>query len=226
MKRFIFALLFIPTLIGTTYSATFPSDAITSVTNITANGTYTIVATSTNTILNMSLVNTLGKGTISTLYCGNTSILDNKNNDLIAISANYVCTNLPIRLVVSAHDAKGEQIIVTYVPRNRNTTPDPVDNVAVSNFPTGFNINNFPALQPVAVNNFPTLQDVRCTYGCDASTTLILSSSTIEVLTTTAPTFQEWMLVVGVFLAINAIHMWNFLFRRPKTIVRPNRIYK
>lgn len=232
MKLYILPLIL---FIGSIFSASalaFPRDAITLVTNVTANGTYTIVATSTNTILDMNLINTLGKGTISTLYCGNNSILDNKNNDVLIVDSNYVCTNLPIRLIVSAHDAKGEQVTITYVPRNRQTTPDPTTDyatttpVTVGNFPTGFNVNNFPGLQTVQVNNFPSLQDVRCTIGCESSSTLILASSSIEILTTTAPTFQEWMLVVGVFLAINAIHMWNFLFRRPKTVIRPNKIYR
>jgi hypothetical protein len=210
----------------------FPRDTITTYYENTANGTFTVLSTSTRTILSADIINTLGKGTLVELFCGTSPIINNHNNDLSSVQSNYVCTNKPIRITVSAHDAGGEDVVLNYVNRDRQTTPDPTQEystttpVTVGNFPTGFNINNFPALQPVAVNNFPTLQDVNCTLGCDASTTLILSSSTIEVLTTTAPTFQEWMLVVGVFLAINSIHMWNFLFRRPKTVIKANKIYR
>jgi hypothetical protein len=142
-------------------------------------------------------------------------------------STNFpIATSTPLRYTESV--ISNCYVSIVYVNRDRSVTPDPYSeyststpvsgNLSISNFPTGFNVNNFPALQAVSVNNFPTLQDVNCTIGCNASTTLILSSSTIQVLTTTAPTFQEWMLVVGVFLAINSIHMWNFLFGKPRII--------
>ena len=98
------------------------------------------------------------------------------------------------------------------------TTVNFPSSLAINNFPTGFNINNFPSLQTVAVNNFPSLQNVNCTIGCNGSSTLILSSSTVNVLTTSAPTFNEWLFICGVFLAINSIHLWNFIFRRPQKI--------
>ena len=139
-----------------------------------------------------------------------------------------ISTSSPLRYTESS--ASNCYVTVAYVNRYRSITADPVqevtNTVSVNNFPSGFNINNFPSLQPVAVNNFPSIQSVDCVSGCasGASSTLVLSSSSIQILTTTAPTFQEWMLVVGVFLAINSIHMWNFLFRRPKTIIKANRI--
>lgn len=206
-------------------SAYFPTDALTFVriNNTGSDQANTLIlATGTRTILNVDIMTKDGRNV--NVSCGTTTIFyqqdygGSQNNALM----NYVCTNKAIYLQLY----RTSSFNMTYVNRDRNITPDPDTHVNVSNFPTGFDINNFPSLQPVQVNNFPSLQDVRCIEGCNASATLIFSSSTIEVLTTTAPTFQEWMLVVGVFLAINSIHMWNFLFRRPKTVIKPNKIYR
>ena len=157
---------------------------------------------------------------------GTSYLLDKEVLSYTASTVFPVSTTSPLRYTESL--ASNCYIIISYLDRDRSITPDVYSeystttqvtgSIIVSNFPTGFNINNFPALQRVAVNNFPSLQSVDCVQGCNASTTLILSSSTIQVLTTTAPTFQEWMLVVGVFLAINSIHMWNMLFGKPHVI--------
>lgn len=219
----------------------YPRDAITYIADLTgASGNILASSVTPRTFLHIktSCDNAtdfhVRVGTAGTFYIHDTDA--NSKNSAEETSELQYSTTSAITYTNSITTATCYTQIV-YVPRDRATTPDPVSeyatssitfpaSIGVNNFPSGFNINNFPALQPVSVNNFPALQDVRCTIGCDSSTTLILSSSTIEVLTTTAPTFQEWMLVVGVFLAINSIHMWNFLFRRPKTVIKANRIYK
>lgn len=199
----------------------FPRDAITTLVNNPNNNTV-ILSTSTRTLLYSKMDCESNVGLLN-LTTGSNSYLIRKGGGSIDVEtfSPLVTSNSLIYTEASARDCL---ITVTYVNRDRTITVDPPlsatssNTVSVSNFPSGFNVNNFPSLQAVNVNNFPTLQNVNCTIGCDASTTLILSSSSIEILTTTAPTFQEWMLVVGVFLGINAIHMWNFLFGKPRVI--------
>lgn len=231
MKLYILPILL---LIGSIFSASayFPRDTVSTYTVNTTNSDLSntlFLSTSTRTILNIG--GNTKDSRIVIVSCGTSTLYYNQawGGGQFDVNLNTVCTQ-----AIYVQVPRTTSLRVSYVNRNRTTTEDPAMSltattsgvVSVSNFPSGFNINNFPSLQPVAVNNFPSLQDTRCVSGCQSSSTLILASSTIEILTTTAPTFQEWMLVVGVFLAINAIHMWNFLFRRPKTVIRPNKIYK
>jgi hypothetical protein len=230
MKK-LFLTFILLTLSSSVTFAYFPRDTITTIIDNPANNTV-ILATSTRTLLYAKIDCETNIGIVR-LNTGATGYLIRKNgagNDKGAdndqeTQAQLVTANSVIYTESTGRDCN---ITVSYVNRDRTITPDPIEQftntVTVGNFPTGFNVNNFPALASVNVNNFPTLQDIHCVSGCTGTSTLIFSSSTIEILTTTAPTFQEWMLVVGVFLAINSIHMWNFLFRRPKTIIRANKI--
>jgi hypothetical protein len=183
-----------------------------------------LMATSSNpiTILNISAMCNATNGDRE-VSAGTTSLLDMEVNTPAYVSElrNNVIKNTSIKYTNSQTNQMCA-VYIQYVPRDRTITPDPTEQYAtttpvtlgtstlytyVTNFPTSFNVGNFPALQ-----------NVNCTIGCNASSTLILSSSTVNVLTTSAPTFNEWLFICGVFLAINSIHLWNFIFKKPQKV--------
>jgi hypothetical protein len=208
----------------------YPRDTIDVYGDVDVSGDTRIIATSTKTLLHLNIVSDSGTP-VGVIKCGTTEIYDQKGQVGIPVPEdyNYVCNSA---VYVNKSASGGHfSVYAKYVPRDRTVTPDPYEqyatstpvtlptstlnvtlgtstlNTYVTNFPTSFN-----------VSNFPSLQNVNCTIGCDSSSTLILSSSTVNVLTTSAPTFNEWLFICGVFLAINSIHLWNFIFKKPQKV--------
>ena len=106
----------------------FPSDAITSYYEFTTAGTHIFENTTTpKTVLMISMDNQLVTGApnptaVSIIYCGSTAIKMPVGTNYVPHAMNFVCP-APLSMTVTGTGLM-PYAVVTYVMRNRNTTPD------------------------------------------------------------------------------------------------------
>ena len=99
----------------------FPYNATTKYQDFTANGTFQVLPSGFYTIHHASLFTTADKATVMDLKCGTASIIDNHKNDVVQVPMMYKC-NDSISVVVSAHNAGGEDVVITYTTHETATS--------------------------------------------------------------------------------------------------------
>jgi len=170
----------------------YPRDAITLSFSTKTPGTYTLLPSSTTpyTLLSGTVSGTGAGGDEQAFILGTSSIW--VKGDLMQQSTMHlVYANIPLRVVKVGNATT--TFGITYVPRNRNTTPDPDPFVQA----TSTYISNW---------QFSTsTMNVICLSGCSSSSTLTLGSSTI----TLQPSTSTYMDSSTTELYQSNLHMQN-----------------
>lgn len=161
----------------------YPRDAINLYISTTTPGTYTILPASTTpyTILQVNQFN-LGSslqrvrfGTVRDVVISSSEIHNESN--IHTVINNQAITYVKSGLLEAT-------VSIIYVPRNRLITPDPSlsaqsTSTTISNFPSGFNVNNWQLSTSTFINN-PSLL-VNCNSGCSGSSTITLGTTTVNI---------------------------------------------
>lgn len=204
----------------------FPRDTQFIYGDVSATGNTTILATSTRTILSMNIVSN-SNTPIGLILCGANEIYDNKQiGSGVLIETNIVCNSA---IYVNKSSATGGfSVYINYVPRDRTITPDPIQNYAtttqtpvnVTNWPTGFNVNNWTFATSTTVLNqlsSSTLSglNVLCT-NCSTGTSTGTGSSTYIINGGyNGMNLQESLFVACVIIALLSYNVYRFIFGKP-----------
>jgi hypothetical protein len=211
----------------------FPRDAITYFAELSTNNSSIFSAGTMRTYLHAEVrcpVTSdiqLQWGTAGTNY-----LIDTESTSATDDTTNIqYATTSSLRFQTSVALANPCYVQIVYVPRDRTVTPDPVEQYAtstqtavnVTNFPTGFNVNNWQfatsttVLNPLASSTLDGLR-VLCT-NCSTGTSTGTGSSTVIINGGyNGMNFQEMLFTSCVIIAILSISLWRFIFRKAKEI--------